>query len=862
MRVGGWRCAAVALAILMVASLTVLAAAQPIANLLPERGRLVLSGHYVLVEKSRYYMGSDAAFVFRVDDYVVDPQAERLLPDNLAGPTVYFANYQDLLIEKVVSHYPWLRLTLGVITGCPSHDCGSGWERLSQLVTRYGWEAASHTRLHKRPPRDASDYLGSLSDIEGNLTGYHVLTYIEPFGEAGPGELEALAAHGVRVVMDTLPSLPSKPSTRVPLAKMHFTVKASSRLPWKAWLSLALREAEASSGVVVLYTHATSYDWDNPKDMLAMVDNVAAMLEGQHVWVTTAGELYSYMRIYEATRLSYHVVGDTVRVKVYGSVPGDVWEVPLSIIVYTGGAQVVSVESNGRPLQRISISWPVSKPMEGYLAGRSYVVVNIVPPASVEVKLAGKAAALPESLPLIDSFLVAVRAVAYLLWAPIIVKAVILYRKGRLRAEFPTGRLGGARYAAIIPARNSAETIAYALRSLLEQSLPPAVVAVVDDASTDGTARAVVAALRALGARLEGLTVEEGYRIAEYSMPRGTRVFLLRSSAHRGKSANVNAAYSLLRRRGVLESNYVLLLDSDTILERNAAERLVARAQSDPGIGAVAGLVLLWRPDRPGAVARAVASAFRNIGGAVVALVVRVVESIDGSATNFNGATLLLRREAFDDIGGLPEGALADDAVAAWLLNLRGWRVVMETRAVSYTVDPGSLRGLVSKAYRIAAGFIEGALRLVPEALRARKPWLLVGIAYNALGGLPIALGVIHFAASSLLLAAGAYHATLAYKIALLTPYTPLSLALLALISNPLGYLALVYALGTLEALLLTAGLSLAYRRHERVAAALRSAARYAPIFPLILWLNTLALIAALPLGVHRALHGGEAKWG
>ncbi len=861
MRAGGWRRAAVALAVLTLIGLTVLATAQPIANLLPERGKLSLPGHYILVEKSRYYMSADAAFVFRVDDYVVDPRAERLLPDSLASPTVYFANYQDLLTEKVTSSYPWLRLTLGVITGCPSGNCNDGWSRLSRLVTQYGWEVASHTRLHKRPPRDASDYLGALSDIEGNLTGYHVLTYIEPFGKAGPGELEALAAHGVRVVMDTIPSLPSKPSARLPIVKMHFTVKASSRLPWRAWLSLALREAEASGGVVVLYTHATSYDWDSPGDMLALVDKVAAMLEGRHVWVATAGELYSYTRIYEATRLSYRIVGDTVEVRVDGNVPGDVWKVPISIIIYTGGARVVSVEANGRPLQRLTVSWPVSKPTEGYFAGENYIVVNIVPPASVKVKIAGEAAALPESLPSIDNILVAVRAVAYLLWAPIIAKAVILYRRGRLRVKSPAGRPSGAEYAAIVPARNSAETITYSLRSLLQQSLPPALVAVVDDASTDGTIRAVAALLRALGARLERLVVEEGYRVAVYSMPQGTRVFLLRSSTHRGKAANVNAAYSLLRRWGVRVPDYVLLLDSDTVLERDTVERLVARAQSDPSIGAVAGLVLLWRPDRPGPIARAVASAFRNIGGAVVALVVRVIESIEGSATNFNGATLLLRREAFEDIGGLPEDALADDAVAAWLLNLRGWRVAMEAGAVSYTVDPGSLRGLASKAYRIAAGFVEGALRLIPKAIRARKPWVLAGIAYNALGGLPIALGVLHFAATSLLLAAGAHHATLAYKIALLVPYTPLSLALLTLISNPLGYLVLVYALGAVEALLLTTGLSLAYRGNKRVAKALKSAARYAPIFPLILWLNTLALIAALPLGVYRALRGGEAKW-
>lgn len=108
---------------------------------------------YVLVEKTRYYGGAEAAFIFRVDDYTVDPAYSWIVPDDFAWPTRYSRNYQDDLVAHVTREYPWLRLTFGAVTACLSHSCSGGWSVLRRLVQDYGWEAASHTRMHARPAR-------------------------------------------------------------------------------------------------------------------------------------------------------------------------------------------------------------------------------------------------------------------------------------------------------------------------------------------------------------------------------------------------------------------------------------------------------------------------------------------------------------------------------------------------------------------------------------------------------------------------------------------------------------------------------------------------------------------------------------
>ncbi len=231
----------------------------------------------------------------------------------------------------------------------------------------------------------------------------------------------------------------------------------------------------------------------------------------------------------------------------------------------------------------------------------------------------------------------------------------------------------------------------------------------------------------------------------------GVSVHVLRSAVHRGKAFNVNRAVEVLS--GSTEFDYVLIVDSDTVLDSRAAERMIAGLEGDPSAAAAAGLVLLWKPDRGGPLAWALASAFGNIGGAILSLGLRFVESLSGSLGGFSGAIMMVRRDAFQGLGGLPEDSLAEDTVFAWRLQLAGYKAVFAHNAVAYTVDPGSLAGLARKAFRVAAGLVEG--QLLPRALVKGRVGLAAAIAYNTLGGLPIALAVAHLAITAVLLGAG-----------------------------------------------------------------------------------------------------------
>ncbi|MEB2836351.1 MAG: bifunctional polysaccharide deacetylase/glycosyltransferase family 2 protein [Desulfurococcales archaeon] len=822
----------------------------------------------VSVRLTPYYGGADAALVFRVDDFVVDGALLHRLPDSIGEPHEWFENYELDLIDYVTTRYPWLRLTVGVITYCGG-DCEGTWRLYETLVKRYGWEVASHSRYHVRPPRSPSDYLGSLSDIEERIPGYRVLTYIEPFGRASQSELEQLRAHGVRVFCTTTLEPPLRPDVEGGVLKLGFTVKASDKFPWHKWLSASIKLAEADGGVVVVYTHATSYDWRSPSDLLKAVDYIAREADSPRIWITTPGELYSYLEELGSASVSAYYEGSTLHIRLEGAPAHGAWRVPLTIAVDVGGARVVGVAVDGRPIHAVDATH-LGKPRVGYFMRGGVLYISAVPPANITVTLSPASPAtivIPHSIDSGFRGLDRARLAAYLLWLPFTVILVSAYRRGRVVRIYKYNlrkrscrRAREARYAVVIPARNSEDTIGDVLRAALAQSVRPVAVALLDDASSDGTVAEALRVLEEAGAVLECQRSEGARRILCYRLPWGAPFYMVSFGSHTGKSRMIN--YALEKVLSEVDYDYLLILDSDTLLERDYAERLLANMLGGPRYSATNGLLLLWRPDRRGLAARLIAGAFRNVGTAILTLGIRMIESAAGALGGLNGAALMIERGLLERLGGLPTGTTAEDAEVTWRAILDGYRVGVTPTAVAYTVDPGSLGSLARKTLRIATGTIESMLRVAPKLAARRRFKALFSVLYNSLGGIPLALSVIHLALVVALASLGLHPQGLALKLALLLPYTPLSLALLPLLESPLGYLAFMYAIGMGEASLLLVSLALIYYGEPRVSRRLLAALAYVPLFPAVLWLNTLILLAAIPRALYHYATGVHPdKW-
>ena len=71
------------------------------------------------------------------------------------------------------------------------------------------------------------------------------------------------------------------------------------------------------------------------------------------------------------------------------------------------------------------------------------------------------------------------------------------------------------------------------------------------------------------------------------------------------------------------------------------------------------------------------------------------------------GAIGAFRREALDDVGGVPAGTLAEDTDLTMAILRAGWRVVYEERAIAWTEAPASLRQLWRQRYRWCYGTMQ-----------------------------------------------------------------------------------------------------------------------------------------------------------
>ena len=220
----------------------------------------------------------------------------------------------------------------------------------------------------------------------------------------------------------------------------------------------------------------------------------------------------------------------------------------------------------------------------------------------------------------------------------------------------------------VIPAYNEEAGIAAAIRSMAASSYPGQLeVVVVDDGSSDGTARIV----RGLG--LPGVT--------------------LISQPNAGKPAALN--------RGVAAARHdiLVLVDGDTVFQPDTIERLVRPMRAED-VGAVSGNTKVG--NRTGILGR-----WQHLEYVMGFNLDRRMFDMLGTIPTVPGAIGGFRRAALAAVGGLSAGTLAEDTDLTMALCRSPWRVVYEPAAIAWTEAPASLRQLWRQRYRWCYGTMQ-----------------------------------------------------------------------------------------------------------------------------------------------------------
>jgi cellulose synthase/poly-beta-1,6-N-acetylglucosamine synthase-like glycosyltransferase/peptidoglycan/xylan/chitin deacetylase (PgdA/CDA1 family) len=219
----------------------------------------------------------------------------------------------------------------------------------------------------------------------------------------------------------------------------------------------------------------------------------------------------------------------------------------------------------------------------------------------------------------------------------------------------------------VVPAYNEEVGIERAVRSLAASDYPDFEVIVVDDGSTDGTARVV-----------EGLELE-GVRLVRQD--------------NAGKAAALNTGIELSN------AAVVVMVDGDTLFERETLRRLVAPLV-DPNVGAVSGNTKVG--NRGGLLGR-----WQHIEYVVGFNLDRRMYEVLQCTPTVPGAIGAFRREVLDEVGGVPGDTLAEDTDLTLAVGRAGWRVVYAEEARAWTEAPSTFGTLWRQRYRWSFGTMQ-----------------------------------------------------------------------------------------------------------------------------------------------------------
>jgi cellulose synthase/poly-beta-1,6-N-acetylglucosamine synthase-like glycosyltransferase/peptidoglycan/xylan/chitin deacetylase (PgdA/CDA1 family) len=248
------------------------------------------------------------------------------------------------------------------------------------------------------------------------------------------------------------------------------------------------------------------------------------------------------------------------------------------------------------------------------------------------------------------------------------------------RKDFRWGEPVTQPVSVLVPAYNEAKCIENTVRSLMASEHPVEVL-VIDDGSSDGTARIV----EAMG------------------LPNVRVVRQLNA----GKPAALN--------RGLANARHdiIVMMDGDTVFEPSTVRELV-QPFGDPRVGAVAGNAKVGNRD-------SLIGAWQHIEYVMGFNLDRRMYDVLRCMPTIPGAVGAFRRSALERVGGMSDDTLAEDTDITMAMHRDGWRVVYAEKARAWTEAPESVQQLWSQRYRWSYGTMQ-AIWKHRKALVERGP--------------------------------------------------------------------------------------------------------------------------------------------
>lgn len=247
------------------------------------------------------------------------------------------------------------------------------------------------------------------------------------------------------------------------------------------------------------------------------------------------------------------------------------------------------------------------------------------------------------------------------------------------------------RVSIVVPCFNEQDNIRDVVSALSTMNYPDYEIICINDGSTDRTA----AILNEL--------------LADHPMLR-----VIHQDKNQGKAVGLNTAALLAT------GEFLLCIDGDAILDRDAIPWMLRHFASSPRVGAVTGNPRIRT--RSTLLGRLQVGEFSSIVG-----MIKRAQRIYGRLFTVSGVAAMFRRRALLQIGFWSPDMLTEDIDISWKLQLAHWNVRFEPHALCWILMPETLRGLWKQRLRWAMGGSQAIIKyaFIFRRLRFRRMWVI-----------------------------------------------------------------------------------------------------------------------------------------
>ena len=195
------------------------------------------------------------------------------------------------------------------------------------------------------------------------------------------------------------------------------------------------------------------------------------------------------------------------------------------------------------------------------------------------------------------------------------------------------------------------------------------------------------------------------------------RLRVVHLATNRGKALALDAGAIVARHE------IFVAIDGDSLLDRDAVTWFVRRFLTDGTLGALTG--------NPRIRNRSSLLGRLQIGeySAIVGLIKRA-QTLFGCVFTVSGVVCAFRKRALHDGGWWSPATLTDDVDMTWRIQIAGWTVAYEPKALCWILMPETLRGLWRQRLRWSEGGTQTVLRLTPQLFH-RRLWRLWFLWFN-----------------------------------------------------------------------------------------------------------------------------------